>query len=73
MTNAISRQPGNTIFTIGYGARSEAEFHEVLIGAEIGMLADVRRHPGSRRHPPPRARCLGGEPSPSRHHLRVVG
>lgn len=49
MTNAISRQPGNTIFTIGHGARFEAEFHEVLIGAEIGMLADVRRHPGSSR------------------------
>jgi uncharacterized protein (DUF488 family) len=51
MTNAISRQPGKTIFTIGHGARSEAEFHEVLSGAKIGMLADVRRHPGSRRHP----------------------
>jgi hypothetical protein len=33
MTNAISRQPGKTIFTIGHGARSEAEFHEVLSGA----------------------------------------
>ena len=51
MTSAISRQPGNTIFTIGHGARSEAEFHEVLGGSEIGMLVDVRRHPGSRRHP----------------------
>jgi uncharacterized protein (DUF488 family) len=51
MTNAISRQPGNTIFTIGHGARSEAEFHEVLGGAKIGMLVDVRRYPGSRRHP----------------------
>lgn len=51
MTNAISRQPGNTIFTIGHGARSEDEFHEVLSGAEIRMLADVRRHSGSRRNP----------------------
>lgn len=51
MTNAISRQPGNTIFTIGHGARSEAEFHEIVSGAEIGLLVDVRRHPGSRRHP----------------------
>ena len=51
MTNAKSREQGNTIFTIGHGARSEAEFHEVLRGAEIGMLADVRRYPSSRRHP----------------------
>jgi uncharacterized protein (DUF488 family) len=51
MTNAVSRQPGNTIFTIGHGARTEAEFHEVLGSAEIGMLVDVRRYPGSRRHP----------------------
>ena len=51
MTNVLSLQSGNTIFTIGHGARSEAEFHEVLRGAKIGMLVDVRRHPGSRRHP----------------------
>lgn len=39
------------IFTIGHGARPLDEFLGLLTSAEIGLLVDVRRYPGSRRHP----------------------
>jgi uncharacterized protein (DUF488 family) len=40
-----------TIFTAGHGSRSAAELLELLRGAGVAVLADVRRHPHSRRHP----------------------
>lgn len=42
------RQP---FFTIGHSNRSLEEFLALLQAAEIGVLADVRRLPGSRRLP----------------------
>ena len=39
------------IWSIGHGARPLDEFLAVLQEADIGHLADVRRFPGSRRHP----------------------
>lgn len=39
------------IFTIGHGSRSFEQFLEVLTGAEVELLIDVRRFPGSKRHP----------------------
>jgi uncharacterized protein (DUF488 family) len=39
------------VFTIGHGARPLAELLELLAGAGVGTLVDVRRFPGSRRHP----------------------
>lgn len=39
------------IFTVGHGARSLDEFLALLREAEIEVLVDVRRFPGSRRHP----------------------
>jgi uncharacterized protein (DUF488 family) len=39
------------IFTLGHGARSENEFVETLREADVRTLVDVRRFPGSRRHP----------------------
>jgi uncharacterized protein (DUF488 family) len=39
------------VFTIGHGTRSAAELVETLTGAGVGTLVDVRRFPGSRRHP----------------------
>lgn len=39
------------IFTVGHGARSIEEFLEVLSGAGVELLIDVRRYPGSKRHP----------------------
>ena len=40
-----------TVFTIGHGTRTTEQLIEVLETAGVGMLIDVRRHPGSRRHP----------------------
>ena len=40
-----------TVFTIGHGARRLDEFLSILQGGQIELLVDVRRYPGSRRHP----------------------
>jgi uncharacterized protein (DUF488 family) len=40
-----------TLWTIGHSTRSWEEFLELLAGSGIGAVADVRRFPGSRRHP----------------------
>ena len=39
------------VFTIGHGTRTTAELVEVLAAAGVDLLVDVRRFPGSRRHP----------------------
>jgi uncharacterized protein (DUF488 family) len=39
------------IFTIGHGARLGEELLECLTGDGVRTLVDVRRFPGSRRHP----------------------
>lgn len=39
------------VYTIGHGARSGDELLAVLRHAGVGTLVDVRRFPGSRRHP----------------------
>lgn len=40
-----------TIWTSGHSTRSADEFLALLTGARIEALADVRRFPGSRKHP----------------------
>lgn len=40
-----------TVYTVGHGARTLEEFLGVLLEAKIEVLIDVRRYPGSRRHP----------------------
>lgn len=40
-----------TVFTIGHGARDIETFLELLEGAGIRRLVDVRTAPGSRKHP----------------------
>lgn len=40
-----------TLYTVGHGNRSLDELVGVLRAAGIGRLVDVRRFPGSRRHP----------------------
>ena len=40
-----------TVFTVGHGTRSTKELISVLEDAGVEMLVDVRRFPGSRRHP----------------------
>ena len=39
------------VYTIGHGARPAQELVETLRGASAETLVDVRRFPGSRRHP----------------------
>jgi uncharacterized protein (DUF488 family) len=39
------------VFTIGHGARSAEELVQCLGEAGVATLVDVRRFPGSRRHP----------------------
>ena len=41
----------SVIWTAGHSTRSIGEFLELLAAAHIKLLADVRRFPGSRRHP----------------------
>lgn len=38
-------------FTVGHSDRSIEEFISLLHSADIGLVVDVRRLPGSRRHP----------------------
>ena len=38
-------------FTVGHGTRAAEELVEVLRSADVGVVVDVRRYPGSRRHP----------------------
>lgn len=40
-----------TIYTIGHSTRTFEDFLALLEGARIRRLVDVRRFPGSRRHP----------------------
>ena len=40
-----------TLFTIGHGTRTTDELVAVLDEAGVELLVDVRRYPGSRRHP----------------------
>ena len=40
-----------TVWTIGHSTRAIEEFIALLKESEIEVLADVRRFPGSRRHP----------------------
>lgn len=39
------------VFTIGHSTRSLDEFLNLLRENQIGLLADIRRYPGSRRYP----------------------
>jgi uncharacterized protein (DUF488 family) len=40
-----------TIYTVGHSTRSTEELVEILNDAGVGRIVDVRRFPGSRRHP----------------------
>ena len=39
------------LFTVGHSTRTSAEFLALLSERRIKLLVDVRRYPGSRRHP----------------------
>lgn len=40
-----------SLYTIGHSTRPIEEFLDLLVRNDIRLLVDVRRHPGSRRHP----------------------
>ncbi len=40
-----------TLFTVGHSTRTLEELVELLRGAGVTLVVDVRRFPGSRRHP----------------------
>jgi uncharacterized protein (DUF488 family) len=42
---------GDDILTVGHSIHEERAFVELLRGAGVELIADVRRHPGSRRQP----------------------
>ena len=43
--------PGEEILTVGHSNHDEGAFLELLRGAGVELIADVRRYPGSRRQP----------------------
>jgi uncharacterized protein (DUF488 family) len=45
----VASQP--EILTVGHSNHDESEFIELLQGAGVQLIADVRRYPGSRRQP----------------------
>lgn len=47
----MSDKKGLKIWTVGHSTRSLAGFIELLDANKIGVIADVRRYPGSRMYP----------------------
>jgi uncharacterized protein (DUF488 family) len=39
------------LLTVGHGTATQDQLRDLLQGAGVGLLVDVRRFPGSRRHP----------------------
>lgn len=50
-TSKVPIPEESPIFTVGHGTRSLEEFLELLGGAGVAGVIDVRRFPASRRHP----------------------
>jgi uncharacterized protein (DUF488 family) len=48
------------VFTIGHGARPADELVRCVSAARVETVVDVRRHPGSRRHPQFGSSALAG-------------
>jgi uncharacterized protein (DUF488 family) len=51
MTSVGSSEQMTTIRTVGHGTLEAPAFVELVQGAGIEVVVDVRRYPGSRRHP----------------------
>ena len=49
-----------TVYTVGHGTRQISELIEALRSADVATLIDVRRFPGSRRHPQFNKEALAG-------------
>ena len=65
------------VFTVGHGTRPIEELLAVLADAGVGTLVDVRRFPGSRRHPqfnqPALAAAVEGAGVRYRHAVELGG
>ena len=48
----------SSIWTVGHSTLSWPDFLQLLLGAGVGTVADVRRYPASRRHPQFEARSM---------------
>lgn len=44
-------RPGPDLLTFGHGTADQEQIAGLLSGAGVGLVVDVRRFPGSRRHP----------------------
>ena len=51
MTAPTGEGPATVVTTVGHGNLGAEEFAGLLRGAGIERLLDIRRYPGSRRHP----------------------
>lgn len=47
----MSDAPAPTALSFGHGTAEQDELAALLTGAGVGLVVDVRRFPGSRRHP----------------------
>jgi uncharacterized protein (DUF488 family) len=64
------------VFTIGHSTRAIADFVALLREARVDTVVDVRRFPGSRRHPQFNAEALCrslGEAAIAYRHLAALG
>jgi uncharacterized protein (DUF488 family) len=48
---AVDPSPAGALLTLGHGTASQDELIALLRAAEVASIVDVRRFPGSRRHP----------------------
>lgn len=75
MTDAGDALPA--LYTIGHSTRSIQQFLDLLTRHDIRLLVDVRRYPGSRRHPhfndEPLARTLEARRIGYRHEPELGG
>jgi uncharacterized protein (DUF488 family) len=55
----MDHQPSVPIVTVGHGTLSTEQFTELLTGADVDVLVDIRRYPGSRRHSHFAAEAMG--------------
>jgi uncharacterized protein (DUF488 family) len=61
------------ILTVGHSNHAEDEFVDLLRGAGVGLIADVRRYPGSRRQPHFERSALAGVLLEAGIHYRWFG
>lgn len=75
MTEGRTRD-AHSALTVGHSTRAAEEFLDLLLASGVERLVDVRRFPGSRRHPQFGAEALRGrlrEKSVSYTHLPGLG